>query len=72
MRIVILGAGRMGAWLVEEFCHDHHVAVFDTDPKKLKYFINVTRFLELSEIKTFKPELLINAVNLKNTIEAFD
>ncbi|PIS31217.1 MAG: prephenate dehydrogenase/arogenate dehydrogenase family protein [Candidatus Marinimicrobia bacterium CG08_land_8_20_14_0_20_45_22] len=72
MKIVVMGAGRMGAWLVEEFCHDYEVAVFDTDPKKLKYFIKVTRLLEVSEIQAFQPELLVNAVTLKNTIEAFD
>jgi prephenate dehydrogenase len=72
MKICILGAGRMGAWLVEEFCHDHKVAVFDIEPRRLKYFFNVTRFLELKEIEAFKPDLLINAVNLQHTQEAFD
>ena len=72
MKIFILGAGRMGTWLVEEFCHDHDVAVYDNDRKKLKYFFNVTRFLNLEEVKDFQPELIINAVNLQNTINAFD
>jgi len=72
MKIFILGAGRMGTWLVEEFCHCHDVAVYDKDIKKLKYFFNVTRFLKLEEVKDFKPELIINAVNLQNTINAFD
>lgn len=72
MRIFIMGAGRMGSWLVGEFCHDHEVAVYDIDPKKLKYFINVTRFKDLTEVEAFKPEMAINAVNLKYTIEAFN
>lgn len=72
MKIFILGAGRMGTWLVEEFCHDHDVAVYDSDRKKLKYFFNVTRFLNLEEVKDFQPELIINAVNLQNTINTFD
>ena len=29
MRIFVMGAGRMGAWLVEELCLDHEVAVYD-------------------------------------------
>ena len=67
-----MGAGHMGAWLVEEFCLDHEVAVFDTDRRKLKYFFNVRRLLELEEIEDFEPELLINAVSLSNVYEAFN
>ncbi len=66
-----MGAGHMGAWLVEEFCLDHEVAVYDTDRRKLKYFFNVKRLLELAEVKEFEPELLINAVNLPNVYKAF-
>jgi prephenate dehydrogenase len=72
MRIFILGAGHMGAWLVEEFCLDHQVAVYDTDRKKLKYFFNVQRLLDLSEVKAFEPELVVNAVDLTNIREAFE
>jgi len=71
MRILILGAGHMGAWLVEEFCLDHEVAVYDPDRRKLKYLFNVTRFLKLREAEAFKPELVINAVSLPNTLKAF-
>jgi prephenate dehydrogenase len=66
-----MGAGHMGAWLVEEFCLDHDVAVYDTDRRKLKYFFNVKRLLELAEVKEFEPELLINAVSLPNVYKAF-
>ncbi|NNG07133.1 MAG: prephenate dehydrogenase [Desulfobacteraceae bacterium] len=72
MRICIMGAGHMGAWLVEEFCLDHDVAVYDTDKRKLKYFFNVKRVLELAEVKEFQPELLINAVSLPNVYKAFN
>jgi prephenate dehydrogenase len=72
MRIFIMGAGRMGAWLVEEFCLDHEVAVYDIDRRKLKYFFNVKRFLEISEVKAFEPELVINAVSLLHTHKAFE
>jgi prephenate dehydrogenase len=71
MRICIVGAGHMGAWLVEEFCLDHEVAVYDTDRKKLKYFFNAKRLLDLAEVEEFEPELLINAVSLPNVYEAF-
>jgi len=71
MKIFVMGAGHMGAWFVEEFCLDHEVAVYDTDRRKLKYFFNVTRLTDLSEARTFKPELLINAVSLPHTHQAF-
>ena len=72
MKILILGAGHMGAWLVEELCLDHEVAVYDLDRRKLKYFFNVTRFLDPSEVKEFGPELVINAVSIANIHEAFE
>lgn len=72
MKIFILGAGRMGAWLVEEFCHQHQVAVYDRDLSKLKYFFNVKRFTDLKQVTRFKPELAINAVSPQNTISAFE
>lgn len=72
MRIFIMGAGHMGAWLVEEFCLDHKVAVYDPDRRKLKYFFNAIRLLELTEAKEFEPELVINAVSLSNIYKAFD
>jgi len=72
MKIFIMGAGHMGAWFVEEFCLEHEVAVYDTDRKKLKYFFNVERLLELNEVKSFNPQLVINAVSLPNTKKAFN
>ncbi|MBL7204382.1 MAG: prephenate dehydrogenase [Desulfobacteraceae bacterium] len=72
MKILVLGAGHMGAWLVEELCLDHEVAVYDLDRRKLKYFFNVTRFLSPSEAEGFEPELVINAVSIANIHEAFE
>lgn len=72
MKIFILGTGRMGAWLVEEFCHQHQVAVYDRDLNKLKCFDNVERFSDLNEVTSFQPELAINAVSPQNTVSAFE
>ena len=72
MKIFIAGAGHMGTWLTEELCHDHEVAVFDIDPKKLKHFINVHRFLNIEEVKDFDPDLVINCVSLDKTEEVFE
>ncbi|MBW1680877.1 MAG: prephenate dehydrogenase [Deltaproteobacteria bacterium] len=72
MRIFVMGAGRMGAWLVEELCLDHEVAVYDRDPRKLKYFFRVERYTDVGEVRAFEPRILINAVSLPETLEAFD
>ncbi len=71
MKILVLGAGKMGSWFVETLCLDHDVAVYDKERDKLKYFFNTRRILQLEEIKEFEPDLLINAVSLRFTIEAF-
>jgi prephenate dehydrogenase len=72
MRIFILGTGRMGAWLTEELFLDHEVAVHDSDPARMKYFIRVRRILDLAELGDFRPELFINCVTLGDTISAFE
>ncbi len=70
-KIVVLGAGKMGSWLVESLCLDYDVGVFDLDKTKLKYLFNSHRFLSMEEIRDFQPDLLINAVSLNNTIKVF-
>ena len=62
----------MGTWLTEEFCLSHTVAVFDTNREKLKHFIEVERFTDFSAVKDFDPELVINAVSLSATKDAFN
>jgi len=71
MRIFVLGAGRMGAWLTEALCLNHEVAVCDTDRRKLRNLSGVKRLLELSNVKSFQPELMINAVTLSHMKKAF-
>ena len=70
-KIVVLGAGKMGSWLVESLCLDYDVGVFDMDKTRLKYFFHSHRFLSMDEIRDFQPDLLINAVSLHNTIKVF-
>ncbi len=72
MKIVVIGAGKMGSWLVESLCLDYEVGVYDLDKHKLKYFFNSHRFLTPEEIRSFEPDMLINAVSLNNTVQAFD
>ena len=72
MKILILGAGKMGTFLTDVLCLQHEVALFDTNPKRLRFVFNTLRMTEYEEIRAFEPELLINCVTLKNTIDAFD
>lgn len=71
MKILILGAGKMGSFLCDVLSFQHELAVYDTDPQKLRYTFNTQRFTSLDEIKAFEPDLMINAVTVKYTIEAF-
>jgi prephenate dehydrogenase len=70
-KIAIIGAGKMGSWLVESLCLDYEVGVYDCEKQKLKYFFNSHKFLTHEEIRHFDPDLLINAVTLNNTIPVF-
>ena len=72
MRILILGAGKMGTFLTDVLSFQHETAVFDTDPQKLRFVYHTYRFTTLEEIRQFNPELVINAVTLKYTIDAFN
>lgn len=74
MRIAVLGAGHMGAWFASELAVDNNVAVFDVDRDKVNRLAGNTyvHVLEaVGELEKFNPEMLLNAVSLQNTIDAF-
>ncbi len=72
MRILILGAGKMGSFFTDVLSFDHECAVFEVDAKRMRFLYNTQRFTTLEEIGAFKPELVINAVTLKYTLQVFD
>ena len=72
MRILILGAGKMGSFFVDLLNFDHETAVYDVDPRRLRFMYNTLRFTSLEEIANFRPELVINAVTLKHTLSVFN
>ncbi|WP_334168489.1 prephenate dehydrogenase/arogenate dehydrogenase family protein, partial [Phocaeicola paurosaccharolyticus] len=72
MRILILGAGKMGSFFTDVLSFKHETAVYDVDPKRLRFVYNTYRFTSLDEIKEFQPELVINAATVKYTIDAFN
>lgn len=71
MRILVLGAGKMGSFFVDLLSFEHETAVYEIDPKRLRFMYNTQRFTTLDEIDAFDPELVINAVTLKYTLEVF-
>ncbi len=71
MKILILGAGKMGSFFCDLLSFDHDVAVYDPDPMRLRFTFNARRFATPGEIAAFEPQLVINAATVKYTIEAF-
>lgn len=71
MRILILGAGKMGSFFTDVLSFEHEVAVYDVNPKRLRFMYNCYRFTKVEEIADFKPELVVNAVTVKYTLDAF-
>lgn len=71
MRILTLGAGKMGSFFTDLLSFQHETAVYDTNPHQLRFVYNTCRFTTLEEIRDFEPELVINAATVKYTLEAF-
>lgn len=71
MKILILGAGKMGSFFTDLLSFDHEVAVLEKDPKRMRFIYNAIRMQSPEEIKDFAPELVINCVTLNYTIDAF-
>lgn len=72
MRILIMGAGKMGSFFIDLLSFEHEVGVYEKDPKRLRFTYNCQRFQTLEEVRDFKPELVINAVTVKYTVPAFE
>lgn len=71
MKILILGAGKMGSFFTDLLSFDHEVAVLEKDPKRMRFIYNAVRMQSPEEITDFAPELVINCVTLHYTIDAF-
>jgi prephenate dehydrogenase len=61
----------MGSFFTDVLSFQHETAVYDTNPQQLRFVYNTYRFTNTDEIRDFKPELVINAVTVKYTVEAF-
>ncbi|MDO4827122.1 MAG: prephenate dehydrogenase/arogenate dehydrogenase family protein [Bacteroidia bacterium] len=72
MRILILGAGKMGSFFSDLLSFGHEVAVMESDAARLRFVYNVYRFTSMEEVEEFRPELVINCVTLSCTVSAFE
>jgi prephenate dehydrogenase len=61
----------MGSFFTDVLSFKHETAVYDVDPKRLRFIYNTYRFTKPEEIEAFKPELVINAATVKYTLDAF-
>ena len=71
MKILILGAGKMGSFFADLLSFDHEVAVLERDPKRMRFIYNAIRMQSPEEIPGFTPDIVINCVTLNHTIDAF-
>ena len=57
MRILILGAGKMGSFFTDILSFQHETAVFDVNPHQLRFVYNTYRFYHTGgKFKEFEPE----------------
>ncbi len=61
----------MGSFFIDLLSFEHEVAVYEKDPRRMRFTYNCERFTQPDEVAAFKPELVINAVTVKYTIPAF-
>ena len=72
MRILVLGAGKMGSFFLDLLSFEHETAVYEKAPKRMRFTYNCQRFTSPEEIREFSPNLVINAVTVKYTVAAFE
>ena len=61
----------MGSFFTDLLSFDHETAVLDTDARRLRFMYNTLRFTSPDEVDAFRPELVINAVTLEQTLPVF-
>ncbi len=72
MKIAVIGIGHMGGWFARELAKDdNQLAVFDLDPEKTESLAGIQVLKEPPELSAFAPDLLLNAVSIRRTVEAF-
>ncbi|GHV47163.1 chorismate mutase [Bacteroidia bacterium] len=71
MKILILGAGKMGSFFTDLLSFEHEVAVLESNPQRMRFIYNALRMQKPEEVSGFSPDLVVNCVTLHQTIAAF-
>ncbi|MDR1602900.1 MAG: prephenate dehydrogenase/arogenate dehydrogenase family protein [Tannerella sp.] len=71
MKILILGAGKMGSFFTDLLSFEHEVAVLEKDARRMRFIYNAVRMTSADETGDFAPDLVINCVTLNRTVDAF-
>lgn len=72
MRIAVIGAGKMGSWLAAMLADGNEIAVYDKDSARMDAVKGARALAGMAGLAAFKPDMLINAVSLQNTVAAFE
>ncbi len=62
----------MGSWLARELSGAHEVAVYDKDRRKLEGMKDVFPLAHIASLGGWKPDFLLNAVSLDQTVPVFE
>lgn len=55
MKILILGAGKMGSFFTDLLSFDHEVAVLEKDPKRMRFIYNALRLQTRKRLRILIP-----------------
>ena len=55
MKILVLGAGKMGSFFIDLRSFDHEVAVYERDPRRMRFTYNCQRFTRPTKSVTSHP-----------------
>lgn len=72
MKIAVLGMGKMGSWLARQLSESHSVAAMDVVPERAQGVPGVTALDSLEKLRTFEPEMVVNAVTLGRMVAEFE
>ena len=54
MRILILGAGKMGSFFTDVLSFDHDCAVYEIDARRMRFLYHTQRFWSINNVLFFR------------------
>ncbi len=71
-KIAIIGMGKMGSWFAHFLQDGNEVGIYDIVETKANEISGAAALTSLSDIGRFQPDILLNAVTLRSTVEVFE